>query len=361
MSSRMISSSKAARVFGSIAALEYAMTIEFVNYLEARFLALSRPYWFEEIKSHRLASGEAFSYKNPRDLRFLLNEAGRADSWIADLIPQHDDSWVSNAKSLRRKLNQFHHCQIKPDFVNMNVFARLFELVGEPAGFEIVSTARAVQAEVKLLTKQSKEEVGPETTGVMPAIPIVGDDAHGSGLQERPPWGSRWVGPKPKRKLMLNRSTKDIYDEDGVSLKTSLHEHFETVIETWLRYYPMGGEVWVAEDGAAMGYIRGIPRMIGWLGEVPDPYKDSVRGFVLPHDYKLQAGDICDTTSGNVLQSVAAEDVTELLATLVVNVSEGEHLQVTEFGDVFVPVDEGLPSRIAWVHKDVWFPGHLPG
>lgn len=361
MATELFTDSQAAKVFGAIAALEYAMTIEFATYLEAQFMSKHRPYWFEELRSYRLSSGETFTYKNPKDLRFLLNEASRPDSWIADLIPHHDDSWVSSAKTLRKKLNQFHHCQIKPDFVNMRVFARLFELLGERAGFEVVSIARAVQAEEKLLTKQVKGESEPGDSEERNPIAPFGEGLTTRQGQERPPWGGRWLGPKPETKLMLNRSTRDIYDSTGVSLRTSLQEHFESVVNTWLRYYPMGGEVWVADDGAAMGYIRGVPRMIGWLGEVPDLYKDSVRGFVLPQDYVFQSGQVIDNASGDELKAVARDDVSDLIETLAASVTEGEHLQVTEFGDVFVPIDDGLPSRLAWVHKDIWFPGHLPG
>jgi len=39
----------------------------------------------------------------------------------------------------------------------------------------------------------------------------------------------------------------------------------------------------------------------------------------------------------------------------------GTRLNITDYGDLFVPVIEGEPRRIARMHKGIWFSGHLLG
>lgn len=340
-----------ATIFGFIAALEYETTAEFSQFLENQFAALNQSHWFKDLRDYRLSQGQPFMYKNPKDLRFILGEAVLHDSWIWDLIPNMDKAWVNNADALRKKLNQFHHLQLRPDLATLSHLARLFELVTDAPGLEIASKARAIRARAKKIEDNSYvADVAP--TGEGEGVESV--------LEERPPWGSRWKGAKPRRKLNLNRQTREIFDGTGKLVTTELGADSEEIINTWLRYYPMGGEIWVADDGAVMGYIKGIPKMIGWFGNPPDKYKESVRGFVLAHEYTFDGSDIIDNQSNRRLSKSATDDISALIQELSEVIGPGEQLQISEFGDLFVPLPEGQPERFAWAHKNVWFPGHLP-
>ena len=180
-------------------------------------------------------------------------------------------------------------------------------------------------------------------------------------IEKRPPWGARWSGPKPARELTLDRHTRDIYDSNGLSVKHELGELGDKVTAMWLRYFPLGGEVWVAEDGATMAYIKGTPTMVGWFGPAPDEDTEVVRGFVLPREYEFTGDDILDVQSGLHLSKNAGEPVSDHIKLLAKSLDPDTKLNITDYGDLFVPVIEGEPKRIARMHKGIWFAGQLPG
>jgi hypothetical protein len=180
-------------------------------------------------------------------------------------------------------------------------------------------------------------------------------------IEKRPPWGARWTGQKPARKLTLDRRTRDIYDSNGISVNHELGELAEKVTSMWLRYFPLGGEVWVDHDGATMAYIKGIPTMVGWFGPAPDEDSDLVRGFVLPRDYEFTGEDIIDLESSSRLSANSAEPIRDLILELSERFLPGTKLSITDYGDLFVPVHEGNPKRVARMHKGSWFAGQLPG
>ncbi len=180
-------------------------------------------------------------------------------------------------------------------------------------------------------------------------------------FEKRPPWGARWTDQKPKRRLTLDRHTRDIYDSNGISVKHELGELGDQVTGIWLRYFPRGGEVFVDDDGATMAYIKGIPTMVGWFGPAPDEKKNNVRGFVLPRDYEFTGTDIIDLETRSMLSKNAGEPVKDHLLLLAKKISPGAKLNITDYGDLFEPVEEGEPIRIARLHKGIWFPGQLPG
>lgn len=340
-------------ILGFISYLEYETTSEFAIFLEEQFQAIGETNWFVDLRGYRLSRGDVFTYKSPKDLRFILGEATLNDSWISDLIPNINVAWTSNADNLRKKLNLFHHLQLKPDLHTLLQMARLFELVGDAPGLDIANKARAIQSRVKALL--ANEDIaaegdppgGAQRTVLAPAT-------------KRPPWGARWEGEKPSRKLMINRNTREIFNESGDSVTDELGENGREIVENWLRYFPMGGEIWVGDDGAVMGYLKGIPKMIGWFGSAPDAYKDSVRGFVLDHEYTFDGSDIIDSQSQAKLSEVASENIDSLIQEISDQVASGEKLLISEFGDIFVPLADGQPQRLTWAHKNVWFPGHLP-
>ena len=164
---------------------------------------------------------------------------------------------------------------------------------------------------------------------------------------------------KPSRELTLDRHTRDIYDSNGLSVKHELGELGDKVIAMWLRYFPRGGEVWVAEDGATMAYIKGTPTMVGWFGPAPDEDTEAVRGFVLPREYEFTGDDILDVQSGLRLTKSAEEPIQDQIKLLSKSLEPDTKLNITDYGDLFVPVSDGEPRRIARMHKGIWFANHM--
>ncbi len=352
-------------ILGIMASMELAAANEFSEFLDSRFRALGQPDWFDDIRQYRRSVNAPFNYLAPNDLRFVLGEATLVDSQIWHLLPNINHAWVNAADGLRKKLNQLHHQQLRPDLYTLFQVASLFDSVTSGPGLEVASWARAVKGRVQAILSGSFQR--PEIPVAPAPLPAEVKEIEKEyeqvkkEFEKRPPWGAKWTGPKPERKLMLDRQTRDIYDPNGESVKSELGQIGDQVVARWLRYFPLGGEVWVDADGAAMGYIKGTATMIGWFGPAPDENTNVVRGFVLPREYEFSGTDVVDLDTGRLLSKSAGEPVLEHIALLAQNLSEGEKLNITDYGDLFVPVDDGEPVRIARMHKGIWFEGHLPG
>jgi hypothetical protein len=352
-------------ILGIMASLEIATANEFSQYLDSRFKAEGEPNWFENIQHYRRSINSPFNYLAPNDLRFVLGEATLPDSQIWHLIPNINQMWVNAADGLRKKLNQLHHQQLKPDLNTLYQIASLFDAVTAGPGLAVSSWARALKGRVQdIRSGRFQKPVDSTSTFPFPAEISVLEREYEvvkRSVEKRPPWGAKWTGPKPARRLTLDRHTRDIYDSNGLSVKSELGQIGEQVIALWLRYFPLGGEVWVDSDGATMGYLKGTATMVGWFGPGPDEQTDSVRGFVLPKEFEFTGADILDIESGALLTESAEESVKALMIQLSESLPRGTRLNITDYGDVFVPVSEGEPKRVMRMHKGVWFSGQLPG
>jgi hypothetical protein len=352
-------------ILGIMARMEISAAKEFSEFLNNKFFAAGKPDWFEDVRHYRKSLGAPFNYNSANDLRFVLNEATQHDSQIWHLIPNMNQMWVNAADNLRKKLNQLHHQQLRPDLQTLFQISSLFQQVTEGPGLEVAGWARAVKSRVQAILagtfvapKAPKPE--PEKSEAVKEIEKEYETVK-KEIEKRPPWGARWTGPKPSRELTLDRHTRDIYDSNGISVKHELGELGDKVTAMWLRYFPLGGEVWVDEDGATMAYIKGTPTMVGWFGPAPDEDKENVRGFVLPREYEFNGTDIIDVETRSLLSKNAGEPVKDHLVLLAKRVSPGAKLNITDYGDLFEPVEEGEPTRITRFHKGIWFAGQLPG
>lgn len=177
-------------------------------------------------------------------------------------------------------------------------------------------------------------------------------------IRKRPPVGSLWEGEIGKRLLKLNKAMREL-TENGVSIRSELGVDADEKITSLLRYFPLGGEVRVARDGAIMGFKKGDPYLIGWLGDVPSDTKDTIRGFYLEHRYVYRGGDIYAGENKDPLSNSAAESTLDLLNALKAeNLVEDTQLKVTTYGDLVIEQESEI-RKLAEVHKDIWFPGHL--
>lgn len=351
-------------LLGIIAALELETAQDLENLIGAQFKASGENDWFEGIKRYRLSRGESFGYKSPTDLRFLLSEATHQDSQIWHLIPGVSPSWMNAAQNLKLKLNQFHHQQLSPDLHTLLVISTLIHTVATRPGLNSARWAGALISRTKSLLEGSYTPK-PQTPILNPPKQIIEIEQKYSEVIEartkRPPLGSPWYGARPDRHLTLDRNTRDVYDKNGISVMGEITQEGTEVIDKWLWYFPLGGDIFVAEDGAVMGYIKGDKHMIGWLGPEPEVYSKQVRGYVLEHDYLYISGTVIDTKSGTKVDEAARNDCSELLNLLAEKLDPNTQLSISDYGDLFVPVGEGEPERLATAHRGTWFPGHLPG
>jgi hypothetical protein len=351
-------------LLGIIAALELETAKELEALIHAQFQAAGETDWFESIKEYRKSLGEPFTYKSSRDLRFILSEATHEDSQIWHLIPGLDKAWMSAANSLKFKLNQFHHQQLSPDLNNLLVVSTLINTVATGPGISTAVWARALIGRTKAILSGTHVPKVQSTIPNPPKEITEIEEKYTKVIEartKRPPLGSPWLGDRPERHLTLDRRTRDIYDMNGVSVMDEINQVGSEVIDKWLWYFPLGGDIFVAEDGAVMGYIKGDKYMIGWLGSEPEGYSSQVRGYVLPHSYTFTGESIIESTSGADLSELAREDVGQLITALKEKIKPGTALAVSDYGDVFVPLDDGDPVRLATAHRGIWFPGHLPG
>ena len=349
-------------ILGIVSAIERSAALEFSEYLAHQFDALDQKEWFDDVRYYRKSLGQPFTYKHPADLRFIINEAVQEDSQIRDLIPNMNNAWISAAVALQGRLNSYHHGQLKPDLQSLLQIANLFETISSGAGLAVADWARALTTRVKDILSGALEK--PHQPSIpAPTVPAEVtkkyDKTH-EDLDKRPPLGSKWLGNKPSRKITLDRRTRDLY-EDGLSVADELGKIREETVTTWLRHFPLGGEVWIAQDGAAMGYVKGVARMVGWFGPEPEGKSDSVRGFVIPKDFEFTGSDVKDLESGQFLSSSSEEQVGDLIEALSRSLSPGDRISITDYGDIFEPSTEGEPKRVTRAHKGIWFEGQLPG
>jgi hypothetical protein len=351
-------------LLGIIAALELQTAKELETLIHAQFQAAGESDWFESVKEYRRSLGEPFTYKSSRDLRFILSEATHEDSQIWHLIPGLDKTWMSAANSLKLKLNQFHHQQLSPDLNNLLVLATLINTVATGPGISSAAWARALIGRTKAILSGTYVPKAQSQIINPPQEVTELEEKYTKVIKariKRPPLGSPWLGDRPARHLTLDRRTRDVYDMNGISVMNEVNQAGSEVIDKWLWYFPLGGDIFVAEDGAVMGYIKGDKYMIGWLGAEPEGYSNQVRGYVLPQSYVFTGESIIDSTSGEDLSEVARQDVGQLIVALTEKIKPGTILSASDYGDLFVPVDDGDPVRLATAHRGIWFPGHLPG
>jgi hypothetical protein len=109
-----------------------------------------------------------------------------------------------------------------------------------------------------------------------------------------------------------------------------------------------------------MGYIIGVPILIGLFVEEPDVDPDDIRGYYLPHDYEFTGSDVKDLQTGSLLSESAKEDTKEFVKLLASSLTQGQIFNVTTYGDVVHESDaEEDPIKLTRIHKDIWFVGQL--
>jgi hypothetical protein len=334
--------------------------LQFGDLVDARFQKHGLTTWFSLIQQRRAKANKP-TYEDPKDPRFLLSEALFWDSELRLVVPEVNDNWDSFARKLAKTLNAWSHQKYEP---TAEIFLNLL--------VEMESTAQPLNLTplLELLgdlidrSKQIKNGVWvPE--GPAASVSEAADEYATQVVQkveevkQRPPVGHEWIGEPGERVVELSRATKDVY-ENGVSIRAELGKNASEKVTSWLRYYPLGGRLRIDTDGAVLGFKQGIGYLIGWLGAEPGVKEEEARGFYLPREYEFVPTDVRDVQSGVLLSKVAKESIDWILDALTSKVPFNALLNMTIYGDLVFTLENGTELKVVSLHKDVWFPGHLP-
>lgn len=321
------------------------------------------PNWFISLKQARQAAGQP-TYDDFHDPRFLLKECLDEDGIVHFGIEGFNSEWKVTATFLRRRLNSWYHGSLEPNLDNfiqviepLRALAEKSKMTIEPLLMASLNRARAIQSG-HYAQKQGHVSSAVNVADAEFAKKLAEKKA---AIEKRPPIGSEWTGTRGTRKIVISKILNDV-TENGNSIRDQLRPDPDEVIESWLRYYPLGGEAKVAEDGAVMGFKLGQAYLIGWLGaeaKISEP--DQVQGFILPHEYIFTHSDVRDLASGKLLSVDATENPESVIKALEKHLSEGDFFSATAYGELVLENDPDKSTILTTVHKDIWFKGHLPG
>lgn len=313
--------------------------------------------WFALINKERNLKGLP-PYRDARDPRFLLSEITWHESILRDVVPGVDDSFVTSASKLKGLLNKWSHHQIEPKATTFLDLLYPIAAIALASGLALHATVE----EMITRTKQIRDLLWVPGVESSPALPKGAEEYAKEvtkkieQIKRRPPVGSPWIGEHGARKVKLSKALRDI-TENGLSIKAELKPDPEQKITELLRYYPLGGDLRIDEDGAILGYVHGDPYLVGWLGEEPDVNPEEIRGFIDSRDYIFEGNDVRDSVTGQLLSDVAEEPIENLINGL--NAWGGLHIgsvfNVTEYGDIVFVTDDGESKLVTHVHKGIWF------
>lgn len=335
-------------------------------------------HYVEELRQEARVQGRKFNRVSLTDPSFFLNDfLHTEDSLFRKVIDNTGEVRVL-AKKIVDTRNTWVHFSDEPTTAQLLDAALLVRQFGEKNKMGVAGPAAQL---VKRVTKIQNGQYPPvpraaPAIGEKPerpepdvAAPAAGGDAGEPPaeitlaeptFERRPPIGGTWIGDIPRRRVRVTK-TRDVVDvETGRSLRAEIDGDPSEKVRQWTSAWPMG-DLWVASDGAVGGYVRGVPRLLGYLG--PDPEDEVARGFLLPRYYDLVDGHLIDLDSGVRLLDVIPDDAARAAASSAEHaVSQVAHaggtIRLTNFGDLIYLDDDGL-QRIAVVTPDSWFPSHF--
>lgn len=330
--------------------------------VDQSFKAKDAPNWFELIKEFRKNENKGALYDDPFDPRFLIKEAIIPGSPVAAEIPGFDSDWREIAFKLRSQFNKWSHFSVSPSVQNLLIVFETLQKASKMSSMELANDFEPPIARLRqMLSGEWKPAVSSSGQSVSgsDAKTFVAEVAKKTALtQQRPPVGSEWTGPKGTRKIVISKAMRDV-TENGVSIKSSLGPKAEDIVNQWLRYYPMGGEAKVAPDGAVMGYRKGTPYLIGWIGIQQEEETEPV-GFFLDNGYQFTGEDVRDIETGQLLSKAAREPIDWIIKELSKSMEVDTIFNVTTYGQIVTDDGSGTATKVLDIHKDVWFPGQLP-
>lgn len=339
--------------------------------------------WFrhyqEELKQEARLKNRKFGRVSLSDPSFFLNDfLHTEDSLFRKVIENTGDVRVL-AKKIVDTRNTWVHFSEEPTTAQLLDAAKLVREFGEKNHMGVAGPAAQLVKRVTKIRNGQYPPVPKPTTALNEsatrqpeADAISPTDGAGAGeppaeitlaepiFERRPPIGGTWIGDIPSRRVRVTK-TRDVVDvETGRSLRPEIDGDPIEKVRQWTGARPLG-DLWVGDDGAVGGYVRGVPRLLGYLG--PDPEDEVARGFLLPRFYDLVDDYLIDLDSGVRLQEAvdgdAGRDEAQRLDRAVAEVAHaGGTIRLTNFGDLLYLDDDGM-QRIAVVNPAMWFPSHF--
>jgi len=357
---RLITGDSVAEVAGVIFATSKEFGQELGNIVNLYFLGQGNAGWFADLRNRRKREGKG-DYKDPLDIRFLLWESSAPESPVPAAIPGFSDIWKFEADLLRRKLNSWMHYSLEPDLDTLEDILTVMSTLAQLSDLDLLQDLAKQINRINEIRNGWKPEVPASQAPQSPEVEAFVSEVKvkKERIFARPPVGSVWNGPIGSRVIELNRNLRDAL-EDGVSVAHEMGPNGKDKVLEWLRYFPTGGDIRVSDDGAVMGYVKGVPILIGWFGDEPDVHPDDIRGYYLPHDYEFTGADILDMQTGSLLSDSALEDPSSLISELKGKIKPGTVINVTTYGDVvWGPDDDSDLVKLTRIHRDLWFRGQL--
>jgi hypothetical protein len=318
--------------------------------------------WFSLV-NHERQTKKLPPYDHPKDARFLLGEIIFPQSPVKLVLPEVDEVGIKLAYKIRKNLNKWSHDQVDPTSTSLlellYPLADLCNQIGLQLSEDLenlIERTKAIKNLVWIPIETVREPLPEDAQAYAKKMQGIVEQ-----VKRRPPVGSPWIGEKSKRKVQLNRALLDI-TQNGESIKHEFGVRADEKIKEFLRYYPLGSDLHIDTDGAVLGYKKGEPYLVGWVGDEPDVDPDEVRGFLLPHEYEFVATDIVDIVTQQRLSEVADEPIDTLLNALTVwGLPFNAVFNVSIYGDVVYFNSDDDERKITKIHKGIWFPGQLPG
>jgi len=323
--------------------------------------------WFEKLRNQRKPH---FDDTNLNDPTFYLKEPAlnpQSPTW--KFLPGHNAIFKNNLFKLLRIRNEWAHYAWEPTIKNLSevisVLADIASVLNLPhsqnyiqirsrcmeiIGGQFASSSNPFNVLEGLFKKTA--EVDEIETNVLAEIQHeVEVGLIEVARQKRPPIGALWEGPVGSRILKLVKTTRDVFDLSGNSVKAELGPQSDVVIAKWLTILNANAELKVSEeDGAIAAPLGGRLHLLGYFGEMPEPDPSQIQGFIGPEKFVVKNGYVVRGGSNVLLVYTPLPDA-EL------DKFEGAEVRVTTHGDVALTNSENLTRiKIGTVPRDEMVP-----
>jgi hypothetical protein len=301
------------QVYGTISSVISSLGYELGARYDESLKASLGDNWFNELQAHREKT-----YRSMFDPSFVLAEPFyHSTSPTRACLPATEDFYrlLARARQIR---NSWAHYNVEPSFASLERDLKILQQLCAAADLKLVEFIKQVRTRIRDIVERgwvpaNSKENSRELQAEIDRLNHLMEGLKADQLQEqlsaeaqesldfeilvsgkkRPPIGQEWKGELGARKLMLIKPTGDLYDVAAKrSVKNELLPDPQKKIASWLAIMPIGGEVYVSEDGAVAAFVHGVMRLIGYLGPEPEVAEHELRGFFTLEDFVVRNGYI---------------------------------------------------------------------
>ena len=325
-----------------------AVAKTFVLDMKALFIQHLEPLlgadWFSVLKVQRAPHLDTVNINDP--IFYLKEPYYNDDSPVWNFMPKGNASFKNNLGKLLKIRHDWAHYTWEPTITNLSeAVATFFDVADQlklphsenyaeirsrcleiiHGSFATSSNPFSALQDLFRPTAQSVEQDSAVLEEIKQEVEI--------GLkviarQKRPPIGGAWEGPPGSRVLKLVKTTRDIYDTSGKSVKSELGPNADVVIGKWLTILNGNAELKVSdEDGAIAAPLGGRLHLLGYFGDLPEPDPTQIQGFIGPEEYVVKNGQVIRVGSRFPLEFTSNDQID-------LSSYEGAEVRVTTHGDV---------------------------